>query len=80
MKRGIHCVSDGSASPVASSQATSGGFSSGGSSGGFSSGGSSDIAALMPEGEIFLVLFGIILKSIDFSPNFVGIFHSQGKK
>ena len=53
MKRGIHCVSDGSSSPVASSQATSGGFSSGGSSGGFASG-SSDIAALMPEGEILI--------------------------
>jgi len=48
MKRGIHCISDGSSSPAASSQASSGGFSSGGSSGGFS-GGSSDIAALMPE-------------------------------
>ena len=78
MKRGIHCVSDGSASPVASSQATSGGFSSGGSSGGFSSGGSSDIAALMPEGENFV--FGnleifeisrISLKSVEFC--FIGL-------
>jgi len=52
IKRGVHCISDGSSgSAQASSQASSGGFSSGGSGsqGGFGSSSSSSIAALMPE-------------------------------